>query len=305
MSTIIETELVRAKLWSELREKIISLKLFGMRLLTYKENSNLILRYLFNKIITKKISDDPVFIISKSLLAENQLILDLKYFKINNNPINIINIIEQHLTNSFNTLKTISIKEDQKVEEKNGIIYYGIHEYPNNLKCDSYLLPYAFALHLRYNYINLSTHGLANNYFKQGFNPSDNIIEGFASSFNHYFNRYHSAFPDLEKVFGSSGSFFDCDKFQADIVVCNPPFDISVMNSMINKIKNILERQSNIKFILTFPYWTDYQEMIDLQNYKHTKSFKIIKKKETEFIDYISKKIIQPCDIVEVIVSNN
>jgi len=209
----------------------------------------------------------------------------------------------------------------------------------------------ALALNLRYNYIRLGTHGLARLFDKmerlnegetnkgeggtnEGENkstkdeggtkskfylPSDDVTEGFGSAFNHYFNSFCSAFPDLESVYGSRGSFFDQTEFYTSIIYVNPVFDQSIIILSIEKVFGYLEQLKQTKlddaaadsgtsetmsrtFVFTLPDWTDFPELDLLVNSKWTTKVNRYKKGELPFVDHMNnKKVIYPCAILEVI----
>jgi hypothetical protein len=315
-TNIIETELLRKKLYEDIVVKIYNLKLTTEKdgKLKQKEVNNIVLRYLFNKIITRRDDDDPIFITDYSILADKQLIADLEYHKIINYDYKQLPVIlNAEFIKAKQILTSSDINIDQPVtyeDTTNKYIYKNIkyEDISNLMRNYKNYTTQAIALNIRYNYIKLSTQGLANNYEAMGYKPSDNILEAFASSFNHYFNRYHSAFPDLEKYFGSLGSFFKREIFNEDIVMVNPPFDLTVMITTINKILLYLRGSKDKKqlFILTFPEWSDVKEFNDLKTSIYTKEWKMIPKHKTNFINHMDKgKIIHPCNILEFVLKVN
>jgi hypothetical protein len=56
-------------------------------------------------------------------------------------------------------------------------------------------------------------------------------FECFGSMFNHYYKYYCSMFYDIEKYFGSCGSFFSV-KTKKGIFMANPPYDDTLLNKM-------------------------------------------------------------------------
>lgn len=301
---IVERELLRKKLYENniigwLSQKIPQFK--------PKEISHIMLRYIFNKNITKTSTDDPVFITTRSPLAELQLTNDFKYSKITLNPEEIIEEIEKRLASCALQVDDKNIKPDRYISLKNGRILYGsflsyvdisslAEKHPNDIN-------YAFALNIRYNYLKLLNHGLARTFDKMGYKTSDST-EGFASAFNHYFDRFCSAFPDLEKPFGSMGSFFDNSSWTTYEVYINPPFDEVLMANAFERIYKYLQNDQNEphKFLFTIPNWDGFPALDDLKKSEWTTSVVIHKKGDLPFIDYMNnKKIIYPCDIAEVI----
>jgi hypothetical protein len=122
-----------------------------------------------------------------------------------------------------------------------------------------------------------------------GYKPDDKVIEGFGSAFNHYFNMYYSAFPDLEACFGSKGSFFNATIPAGYLTVCNPPFDASVMKCMIAKVLDMLQTASehgqNRSFLLTLPDWRDMSELTSLKTNKFCIEYKQIPQAHALFIE--------------------
>lgn len=215
---IIETELYRKKLYNNIIDKV-SHKL--NKYLELKEIQHFVLRYIFNKIIQRTYDDDPIFIPKYSEICYLQVEKDLEFKNIKIDNMNtkefveyIDTLLENSLNELHNALKNNIIEEDDSIiyNEHSNLFTYKNKTYKNisnlaNIN-NKHLHCYCISLNIRYSYLCLSTHGLARNYNKMGYSKTEGI-EIFASSFNHYFNLYHSAFPDLEKPFGSLGSFFE------------------------------------------------------------------------------------------------
>ncbi len=81
-------------------------------------------------------------------------------------------------------------------------------------------------------------------------------FECFASSINSYNKNYCSIYYDVEKYFGSKGSFFNLHCISGTYSF-NPPYQINIINRGINKIINFLDNSGNeeLTFILTIPIW--------------------------------------------------
>jgi hypothetical protein len=241
-SKIIETEIYRKNLYNSILDKVF-LKL--NKHLDTKEIQHFLLRYIFNKIIERTQENDPVFIPQYSEICYLQVEKDLEFKNIiidNMNTREFVDYIDDLLKEAeieLNKAVNDNIIENDKTiiynKETNFFIYNG-KNYKNisNLANtnNTHLHSYCIALNIRYSYLHLSTHGLAREYYKMGYSRTDGF-EIFASSFNHYFDLYHSAFPDLEKSFGSLGSFFE-----------------SVDNVLLKyAIQNVLESIRNNKYI--------------------------------------------------------
>lgn len=232
---IIETELYRKHLYHNIIDKV-SYKLKDY--LDSKEIQHFLLRYIFNKIIERLPDDDPIFIHKYSEICYLQVEKDFEFKDIKINVKEFVEYIDDLLRDSEENLKKAI--NDNLIENDKSIFYdrninsfiYNNKTYKNisnlgninnpNLYC------YCIALNIRYSYMHLSTHGLARDYHKMGYSKNDGF-EIFASSFNHYFDLYHSAFPDLEKPFGSLGSFFE--SVEPELLKC-------AINTVLLSIKN-------------------------------------------------------------------
>jgi Phosphorylated CTD interacting factor 1 WW domain len=324
MSSIVEIELLRESLYQGILRSLYDLKMTGNndKLIPSSKINFILLRYVFNKIADRgneddakssKPIDDPVFITRVSSLAVNQLKDDFEYFGIKKHTYeSISDMIEKGFVEAVNSLQNQKIKIDSPVTLTGCNIVYGDKVYPDISSLGKNYpshIKEALALQIRYKYMHLETYGLSNCYAKKGYKPSDKVVEGFASAFNHFFDAYCSAFPDLEACFGSRGSFFNADLSSDNLVFCNPPFDVSVMKCMITKVLNLLNKavanNYDQSFKLTFPHWRDMKELAWLSRVEFCKEYSQIPKAKTEFVDSSSGKIISPCDILQVTLSHN
>jgi hypothetical protein len=96
-------------------------------------------------------------------------------------------------------------------------------------------------------------------------------FECFASSINSYLPNYCSIYYDVEKYFGSKGSFFNLEPHYGTYSF-NPPYQIDVINNGINILLNHLEKASNnnkeLNFIITIPIWDKKGKEFIKNNYK-------------------------------------
>ena len=232
---IIETEFYRKKLYNDILDKV-TLKLTNY--LETKEIQHFLLRYIFNKIIQRLPENDPIFIPQFSDICYLQVEKDFEFKNIKIDVKEFVDYLDSLLKDANDIMKK-NIEDDIIDTDKpitfdryNNILIYDNKNYKNisNLanNNNSQLYPYCIALNLRYSYLHLSTHGLARDYYKMGYSKNDGF-EIFASSFNHYFDLYHSAFPDLEKPFGSLGSFFE--SVDSELLNCS-------IKTVLNSIKN-------------------------------------------------------------------
>ena len=85
-----------------------------------------------------------------------------------------------------------------------------------------------------------------------------NTIECFASPLNCRYERYFSAFPGLERSFGSLGSFFDeWETIEEGSFEVNPPFVPEVLAFAAAKIGELLEDEAKgpLSFLAVVPDW--------------------------------------------------
>lgn len=106
-------------------------------------------------------------------------------------------------------------------------------------------------------------------------------LEGFASPLNRYFDKFCSAFPEVDEPFGSIGSFFDVDINEN--IVCNPPFDEEVMDKAIDRLIDAMNK-NEITTIFVCPQWDDSPAIIKCKECKYLK--KTIKEDNSEFVMY-------------------
>lgn len=105
-------------------------------------------------------------------------------------------------------------------------------------------------------------------------------VECFASPFNCRYRNYCSAFPDLERKFGSLGSFFDDDSFfpTSGSFEANPPFVPEIMWAMNDKLQRLLEspKAKTLSFLVIVPVWGNsgigYVEQLETSDYCVAKS---------------------------------
>lgn len=111
-----------------------------------------------------------------------------------------------------------------------------------------------FILYTRYNYLSSgSTQASIKPQFKKLLTEKLNIkIELFASAINSSYTMYCSLFYDIEKFFGSLGSFFDT-KIMAGYYEINPPFEKNIINKVFDKIYyELVDAEKNNTGLLFF-----------------------------------------------------
>ncbi len=212
---------------------------------------NFVIYYIFIKIMfNEKKADDPLFITTKCSKTHSAIVDYLSYQYISYACIlNVINCVEEHMKIAYE-----SIKKDIEVKDKkqtNAICFF--KNGPNNVAN-----PFTFASCLRYSYMNIGNIGLALCYKEWGFKPNDDVLECFASPMNRYFNSYCSAFPDVDV--DSSGNFFKKHYVRQKIMVCNPPFEMTIMNHAISHVVKLCKKNKSLSCIFIFPKWNDWFE---------------------------------------------
>ena len=358
---LIERELLREKIYCRLRADLCGLVIDKMK---YKEVSNVMLRYLFNKIRLmqddgnsdgENADADPVFCgasnaqlaemaeaqLAEAQLAEEQVRRDLRFHHVKE-PVatHFVNALVDGWKNAATVVKDSALelakhnvelskhqvelrqtKLDAEPRMRGRILYYRQRSWfdvQSLAQRNPQYLRAVVALHIRYEYIELKHHGLARKFAQMGLKPND-ALECFASAFNHYFHRYCSAFPDLERYFGSLGSFWAlstqslCEK--ETLVFVNPPFDDSLMEAAAKRVtqhihsackdsKESREKDAAVtgrKWVFTLPNWTDFAALDHLKNSPYLASVKRWPKGTLPFVDHMDKQqIVYPCDIVEV-----
>jgi hypothetical protein len=288
-----------------------------------KQVSHLLLRYIFNKKATiSQPTSDPVFVIGTSSMARKQLCLDLKTMDLTGGT-ELAELIDDQLSRAALEMCTIEIPMDEPVNfsksMKDTLVYCGRDQQDFANLAQRYgrsYYPAAYALGVRYSYLRLEAHGLARLYKDETkLSPNHPLsCECFASAFNHYFDQYYSAFPDLESVFGSRGCFFKADwerDPQGMTYYLNPPFDPSLIELCVDRVSDVLKHAlvKKARFIFTIPgTWTDFPALEKLKKSSWRVEVTDYKKGELPFIDYMAKKecdiIIYPTDICEIILTN-
>lgn len=79
-------------------------------------------------------------------------------------------------------------------------------------------------------------------------------MELFGSPINTCSEQYCSPFYDIEKVFGSAGSFFTFE-LSSGIYSLDPPYDDDIMACAMERAIEMLETVKNITFICCIPVW--------------------------------------------------
>jgi hypothetical protein len=322
---LVETELVRERLYKNLLSFIKSWLFNRPDRPRWSETqvSHLLLRYIFNKKATiSRPIPDPVFVIGTCMIARRQLCRDLESEGMTGGT-QLADLIDHELVVAALDMCTTEIGLDTRVilspNVDGKLVYQGRVQEDFSGLAQRYGPQYynaAYALGLRYSYLNLSSHGLSRAYkHETKLNPNSPLAcECFASAFNHYFIKYYSAFPDLEGFFGSRGCFFKANWEQEPdgmTYYLNPPFDDSFIQLCTDRILDLLKHRlvSRAHFVFTIPgSWTDFNALDQLKKTPWTIKATDYSKGTLPFIDYMAKKrhqIIYPADICEIVLTNS
>ena len=120
-------------------------------------------------------------------------------------------------------------------------------------KVDEYL----WAIVFRYQLLGSNNHQLAvlPNIMESMTRDYNLNFECFASAINSTYPRYCSIYYDLEKYFGSVGSFFRITPIKGTFGF-NPPYQKDIIELGINKLFGFLEKSTeSLTFIITIPIW--------------------------------------------------
>lgn len=113
-------------------------------------------------------------------------------------------------------------------------------------------------------------------------------IELFGSAINTSASRYGSIFYDIEKKFGSIGSFFDM-KIKSGYFEANPPFEFSIIDKMFEKMHTALsETNMGLLFFIILPKMKldRSNNYLRLKNDKYVKYHTCISKENFPYIYY-------------------
>lgn len=181
-------------------------------------------------------------------------------------------IKEKRLTNILNNI-FIPMNEYNKCKK----FYNGpIHKFDTVL----------WIILFRYQLLGSNNHqlGVLPNILKQ-MNKDFNLnIECFASAINCTFPNFCSIYYDVEKYFGSKGSFFDLE-IKSGVYGFNPPYQEDIIENGINKLFDKLKIINKLTFIITIPVWDNYgKNLMNVENDINYGDFDIINKiRESEY----------------------
>ena len=115
---------------------------------------------------------------------------------------------------------------------------------------------YVFTIIFRYQLLGSNNHQLGVlpkvlEIIKNDFNIE---VECFASAINSETDIFCSIYYDIEKYFGSIGSFFNTT-IKKGIYTFNPPYQKDIITNSIKKIFKLLNTTEKLGFIITIPIW--------------------------------------------------
>ena len=143
-----------------------------------------------------------------------------------------------------------------------------------------------FIILFRYQLLGSNNHQLAvlPNILNEMKNDFDLSIECFASAINTESNIFCSIYYDIEKYFGSIGSFFSIE-LKKGFYSFNPPYQIDIIEKGINRIFDFFKNTNqNLGFIITIPIWDNFGK-----KYMEEKN----SKNNNDIINYNDFKIIE------------
>lgn len=138
---------------------------------------------------------------------------------------------------------------------------------------------YVFCLLLRYKSFMGNSHQFAmETKFKDVLREKYGInFECFASPINVYYDKYCSLFYDIEKHFGSYGSFY-LMKYIRGFYIANPPYENYMLELMVNKFIESCKKSSKpLSISFGLPNWGKYDKFKAMEIVKEAKETKFIR----------------------------
>ena len=127
----------------------------------------------------------------------------------------------------------------------------------------------------------------------------------FGSPFNAELHiPYYSAYPSLDRDFGSIGKFTKDVKLNPGLYTANPPFDETIIEILAEVIDRTLDTVDNTTFVVILPLWSNlkgYETMIASPHYKSNSSFE---KFEAKYYNYSTDKMVNITPSYIIVLSN-
>lgn len=137
----------------------------------------------------------------------------------------------------------------------------------NDNKVDDYI----WCIVYRYQLLGSNNHqlGMLPDIMKQMQKDYNLNFECFASSINSTFPNYCSIYYDIEKYFGSMGSFFNIIPLKGTFGF-NPPYQKNIITNSIEKLFTYLnDSKEDLTFIITIPIWDNLGKTIMKTTYNN------------------------------------
>lgn len=255
------------------------------RWLTIKEIWNTFLKLSNNS----KIKYEIIVIIIRFLLwvfnypneyikARDKAISELKNIKVDIDSLSFDKIMSKKITNNKDNIEEI-------INYDTGDIRYGL--YKNNLDINilrNLLIKNnnhqdLIQLLLRYDNIRPDSGlfwSIPPNVYKYLNDVVKVDYEAFANPIYHNLENYFSPFNDIDKKYGSLGSFYDNELLEGKYVV-NPPYSENLLILTTNKILNTLANgKGNYDFFVYYPNWYDSIALINLLKSSYMKNSRVM-----------------------------
>jgi len=168
-----------------------------------------------------------------------------------------------------------------KIFDKMNSIYTG----PKN-KFDEIL----WLIIYRYQLLGSNNHQLAvlPNIMNKMYSDYNLNFECFASAINSTFPKFCSIYWDLERYFGSVGSFFNILPIKGTFGF-NPPYQKDIIEMGIHKLFNFLDTSTEqLTFIITIPIWDSYGRSIMKEKFNNE-----LEKQNIDYGDFLIMKEIK------------
>ena len=127
-----------------------------------------------------------------------------------------------------------------------------------------------------------------------------------SASVNNTFSNYCSIYYDVEKYFGSKGSFYNITPIEGTFGV-NPPYQKNIINSCLTKVlshlNNANENGNKLTFIITIPIWDTEGKKYMLETYNNNLAQQNIDYGDFEIITEIKKSPF--CKCIRMIAKND
>ena len=248
----------------------------------YKVISNLKNNYKYQLDLLKSYSTSPLYLNNKTNYTIKKTMFNSKKNK-NTDTIfykfNIVvpfSITDKRLQNILNNILIPTKVFDKMISSYTG---------PKN-KFDEIL----WGIIYRYQLLGSNNHQLAvlpNIMTKMSFDYNLNF-ECFASAINNTFPRFCSIYWDLEKYFGSVGSFFNIIPIKGTYGF-NPPYQKDIIEIGIHKLFNFLEQSNEqLTFIITIPIWDSHGRNIMKELFNND-----LEKQNIDYGDFLIMKEIK------------